>query len=133
PIVGDDEEFVSSETKPAVQAGFIFQKAAALKRGLQNRHKAVLSAAASGLLTIVNEAHPSVSHIDAEVSLMSDEQDTGSVMNVAVIVDVDEKMVPDNLSLNPGMKDGNELRHADRHQFGCEDLDPKPVYVHQRI
>ena len=44
-----DEEFVGAKTKPAFQAGFIFQQAAALKCGLQNRHKAVLNASAGGL------------------------------------------------------------------------------------
>src|SRR5436309_2156709 len=132
PVVGDNQQVVSAETKPSSKAGLVFQQAAALKCGLQNRDKAVVKAAGGGLFAVVEKTHSPVSHIDAEISLVSHEQNARSLVNVTVVVDIDKKVLLHNLSLDPGMKDRNELRHLRRRWFRCEELNSKSIYVHQR-
>ena len=130
PVVGDDQEFIRPEAKPSGEAGICFQEAAASKHELQNRDKAVMDCPAGGLLAVVEKTHPPVTHIDAEISLMSHQQNTRSMVHVAVVMDVDQKVVLHNLFLDPGMKDRNKVRYLEPYRLGYEDLDPKSLHVH---
>src|SRR6267143_1854039 len=81
-------------------------------------------------LAAVQKSRQAISHVHTEVSLVCDQQDTGTVMNVAVIMDVDQKVVLHRLFLNPAVEDLNEVVQPDRRRIGHEEFDPKPMNFH---
>src|SRR5207249_126931 len=77
-VVRDDLDFILPEANLAGESRFIFEERARMNSGLDR--------IASRLFPVVEKTHPSISHIDAEVSFVSDEKYSGSVVDVAVVV-----------------------------------------------
>src|SRR4051794_26969085 len=61
------------------------------------------------LLARVHEPEPAIGAIAVEVGFVRDKHGAGAVGDVSVVGHVDEKMIGDELSLNPRMEDGDEL------------------------
>ena len=101
-------------------------------RTASGSHAALSSWCYRRLLPEVRKPQFSFAHIRTEIALVSDKQDAGAMMDMAVVVDVDQLMVLHALLLNPGMKDRNEVFHADRCGIRREKLDTESVKFHHR-
>jgi head-tail adaptor len=82
------------------------------------------------LLAVIEQPESSAFLIHAEVAFMRDEQDTGAIMDVRVVMRVDQEMARDFLLLNPTVKYRNEITETHRLRVGHEYLDADFVKVH---
>jgi hypothetical protein len=127
PIIRNHGKFFEVES----QARVFFQKTACLKRGSKDCCEVFNGGQGCRRFAVVHQAGPAITHIDAEVSLMSDEQNTRPVMYVAVIVNVDQQVGCESLLLNPAMEDRNESFELDGCGIANEKLDPNSMKFHQ--
>jgi hypothetical protein len=131
PVIGYDQQVIPGKTKFAGQTGLLFQKAAALNRCLQYRRKTLLRAASNGLLAIVEEAQPALRHVHAEITFVCHEKDAGPLIDMAVVVNVDEKVILDDLLLNPPVKNRYEVAQRNGRGGIRENLYAKSVQFHE--
>jgi len=85
-IIRNYDEVVEVESHP----GVFFEQTACLERGSKDRCQVFDGRQSRGRLAAVHQAGSALTHIDAEVSFMRDEQNTWPVLDVAVIVNVDQ-------------------------------------------
>ena len=81
-------------------------------------------------LPVIQDAWAAVTGIDAEVSFVCDEENTRTLMDMAVVVDVDQQVSVKHLFLDPPMKDWNEVFEPDRYGICREKLDPESMNFH---
>ncbi|PYS02470.1 MAG: hypothetical protein DMG16_08920 [Acidobacteria bacterium] len=127
-IIGDDEHFIGAKAQAGAQPGIVFKQAAALHSGFYDFGEGL-----DWLLAVVKETYSIVGPLYTEVALMRDEQNTRSIVNVTVIVDVDQKMVFNGLLLNPFMENGNEFRGLNPFAGNVEKFNPQPIQVHYGV
>src|SRR6266571_2505284 len=124
-IVGNKEHLIVAKPQAAAQPRIIFQQTAALHSRFYDFGEHL-----DWLLAVIKKTWPIVGPLHTEIAFMRDEQNTGSVVNVTVIVDVDQKMVFNGLPLNPFMEDRNELCRLDRLAGNTEKFNAQPIQVH---
>jgi hypothetical protein len=105
------------EAHSAAQNGIGFQSAAGQERVLEDLPDTLLPGPVQILLAAIEESGPVFALVQAEVSLVSDQQYAGPPVDVTVIVDVDEQVSIHGSVLDPGMEDGDEFL-----RFGPEGL-----------
>jgi membrane-associated protease RseP (regulator of RpoE activity) len=108
-IVCQQQHLPGMETHSAAQNRIGFQSAAGQKRVPENLPDTLLTGPVQILLAVVEESGPVIALVQAEVSLVSDQQYAGAPVDVTVVVDVDEQVSVDGLVLDPGMEDGDEF------------------------
>ena len=92
PVVGDDEQFILEEPYAAFETRLGLDQRSSVKRSLQACAQRLFEVPA-GCLRKYDKPRISFSHIRAEIPLMSDQQDAGPVVDMAVVVDVDQLML----------------------------------------
>src|SRR5687768_14898026 len=84
----------------------------------------------SRLFPKIGQAQFAFSHVRAEVSLVSHEQNPRAILDMAVVMDVHKQVSFNGLALNPRMENRNEILHADVGRFGREEFDAESMEFH---
>src|SRR5262245_52814600 len=126
PIIRDENEFVQVE----MHAGIFFSEPAGLQGRFQDRCDMLRWSERRWSLPVIQHARTAVACIDTEVCFVRNKKNAGSVLHVAVIVDVDQQVCGKTLLLDPAVKDGNKVLQRDGCEFSGEKLDPNSMQFH---
>src|SRR5262245_60689255 len=81
-------------------------------------------------LAVIDKSKPAVFHVHAEVPFVGHQQNAGSFMNMAVVVNIDQQMILHCLFLYPVMENRNEFLQRNCGEMGDEELDTEPMAFH---
>ena len=76
---------------------------------------------------------PAITHVDAEVSLVGDEENARALVHVAVVMDIDQEVARQALLLDPLMKDRDEVFQPDGCGIVRVELDSEAMAFHYRF
>lgn len=79
------------------------------------------------LLPVVEKPGFAVTHVDAEIAFMRDKQNAWTIMDVAVVMNVDQKVIVQYLFPYPFMKDRDEVSKRNRRRVVDKKFDPQSV------
>ena len=106
-VIREDDEFIGFESN------LLFQKFARLNSRFDDRRQVIRRTSGRRSFAIVEKARPAFGAVQAEVAFVRDQENSGALMHVAVVVDVDQKVARNSLPLDPAVKDPDEVVQLD--------------------
>lgn len=95
-IVAEHQKFVGAELD-RMERRFLFEKSSSRLR----RRKHSCEAIGHRLFAIIDQSEPTFRLVHAEVAFVRNQENPGAILHVRVVMNVNEEMIADPLSLNP--------------------------------